>query len=708
MKKIESKTGRSESFRFGKQIRINALICLMAGSVVAGLIALNFAPLHRLELGLGDELTDNRGGGTVDERLVLVAIDDQSLNVLDHVFDEQEIDDSPELNAMSFGYPFPRSVWGSLTQKLIDAGAQLVVFDVVFGTEGEEDEVFKKVIEENPRKVVLASIINYPELAGQQRGASQPFVVRPSSTLIESEDPMDNRIGVANFFPDVDQKIRAVKGLIHIYDHEDVPLRHSMAVAALKQINPDAETEHFGVPQQIRFPDFSDESGTYAPVSLYTLFIDEFWEKNYGNGEYFRDKIVYVGGASSTQFHDEANIPIGTILGVQLQMSALAAASNGEFYSIVGKKGQILSVFLMALVVFGVAFMLQRPLLGLLILCSCGVGYLLLVPLFYFNYSLLLPAAAPLLTLGLSGLGVYGSRYTLERLEKAKLRRVLERQMSKELAEHILSMPEGYFQSLPGVRKPVTILFSDIRSFTSRSEKDDPVELMTQLKEYMNAMGRIVFENSGVVDKFIGDAVMGVWGLLQADREDDDARSAVAAAVAMQRSLIDLNAKWAEEGREPFRIGIGLNHGDVIFGMMGSEEKEEMTVIGDTVNQAARIESLTKKFGQKIIIGPSVAEKMDGLVQLRSLGRIRTYGKDEAEELFAVLIELPEEQSSEQQDWLKRYNDGLEAFQAGKLKEARQYLSACHDENPDDLTCSVYLEAIERGDDHGDLVLTDK
>ena len=99
------------------------------------------------------------------------------------------------------------------------------------------------------------------------------------------------------------------------------------------------------------------------------------------------------------------------------------------------------------------------------------------------------------------------------------------------------------------------------------------MELMTQLKEYMNAMGRIVFENSGVVDKFIGDAVMGVWGLLQADREDDDARSAVAAAVAMQRSLIDLNAKWAEEGREPFRIGIGLNHGDVIFGMMGSGKR---------------------------------------------------------------------------------------------------------------------------------------
>lgn len=708
MEKIESKKRSSDSISLWKQMRINSLICLVAGSVVAGLIALNFAQLHRFELWLGDELTDNRGGGTVDERLVLVAIDDASLNVLDHVFDEQEILDSPELDAMSYGYPFPRSVWAALTQKLIDSGAALVVYDVVFSGEGEGDAAFKEVIEGNPRKVVVASDVVYPELAGQQGGTTLPFIMRPSPTVIESEDSMDNRIGLAEFFPDDDLKVRAMAGLIHIYDHEDVPLRHSMAVAALKQINPGAETEHFGVQQPMRFPDFSDGSGTYAPISLYTLFVDEYWEKNYGGGEYFRDKIVFVGGASATQFHDEANIPIGTILGVQLQMCSLAAASSGEYYSIVGKNGQILSVFLMALVVFGIAFMLRRPLLGLLILCSCAGAYLILVPWLYFNHSLLLPSAAPLLTLVLSGLGVYGSRYAMERLEKAKLRRVLERQMSKELADHILSMPEGYFQSLPGVRKPVTILFSDIRSFTSRSEKDDPVELMTQLKEYMNAMGKIVFVNSGVVDKFIGDAVMGVWGLLQADCEEEDARSAVAAAVAMQRSLRDLNAKWAEEGREPFHIGIGLNHGDVIFGMMGSEEKEEMTVIGDAVNQAARIEGLTKKFGQEIIIGPRVAEKMGGLVPLRSLGRIRTFGKDEAEELFAVLTELPGEQISEQQDWLNRYNSGLEAFQVGSLEKARGFLQACHSEKPDDLTCSIYLEAIERGDDHGDLVLTGK
>jgi adenylate cyclase len=707
MEKVKSTTRSSESTSLWRQMRINALICLVAGSVVAVFIALNSGRLQRFELWSGDELTNNRGGGTVDDRLVLIGIDDASLNVLDFV-DEQEVLDSPELDAMSFGYPYPRSVWAALTQKLIDAGAALVVFDVVFSGEGEGDAAFKAVIEANPRKVVVGCDLVTPEQGGQQEDVSIPFVLLPSPTVIEPDDPMDPRIGLVKFFQDDDLKIRAMKGAMRIYEHESDPLRHSLAIAALKQIDPDAEIEHSGVQQPIRFPDFSDRSGTYVPISLYTLFLEDFWERNYGGGEFFRDKIVYVGGCSNTQFHDNANIPAGTIIGVQLQMSAFAAASSGEYYLIVGKGGQILLVFLVALVVFGIAFMLRRPLLGLLILCAFAAAYLGLVSWLYFNHSLLLPSASPMLTLMLTGLGVYGSRYAMERLEKAKLRRVLERQMSKELADHILSMPEGYFQSLPGVRKPVTILFSDIRSFTNRSEKDDPVELVTQLKEYMNAMGKIVFVNSGVVDKFIGDAVMGVWGLMQANREEDDARSAVAAAVAMQRRLRELNAKWAEEGREPFHIGIGLNHGDVIFGMMGSEEKEEMTVIGDAVNQAARIEGLTKKFGQEIIIGPRVADKMDGLVPLRPLGRIRTLGKEEAEELFAVLCEPTGDQSASQEDWLKRCNSGLEAFRVGDLEVAREHLQACHNDRPDDLTCSIYLEAIERGDDHGDLILTGK
>ena len=232
--------------------------------------------------------------------------------------------------------------------------------------------------------------------------------------------------------------------------------------------------------------------------------------------------------------------------------------------------------------------------------------------------------------------------------------------------------------------------------------------MVPQLKAYMNTMGAIVFEHNGVVDKFIGDAVMAVWGLMRSEGVESDARSAVSAAVAMQVRLRELNAKWAEEGREPFKIGIGVNHGYVIFGMMGSEEKEEMTVIGDAVNQAARLEGLTKKFGQEVIIGHSVVDLVDDLFLVRPRGRVRTYGKDEGEELASVLCDSAGDRSEEQDDWLKKYNRSLKAFREGDLKEAQQCFQACSDERPDDLTCSMYLEAIARGDEGGDLVLTGK
>ena len=280
MEKIESTPRSSESVSRWRQVRINALTCLAVASVVAGLSALDFGRLQRFELWLGDGLTDHRGGGTVDERLVLVGIDDASLNVLDHVWDEQEVLDSPELDAMSFGYSFPRSVWAALTQKLIDAGAALVVYDVVFSGEGEGDAAFKAVIEANPRKVVVASDLVYPEHAGQESETLKPFVMLPSPSVIESDDPMDPRIGLAKFFPDVDSTVRAMKGAMRIFEHEADPYRLSLAMAALKQIDPDTEIEHFGVQQPIRFPDFSDGNGTYAPISLHTLFLDEFWEKN--------------------------------------------------------------------------------------------------------------------------------------------------------------------------------------------------------------------------------------------------------------------------------------------------------------------------------------------------------------------------------------------------------------------------------------------
>jgi len=694
-----------------RQVRANALICAAAAALLILPIMIGDRILARWDLAAGDLLTDNRGGGTVDERLVLIGIDDASLDIFD-VLGGEDIEASPALGLMVDGYPFPRSVYALLAQKLLDAGARLVVFDMLFigdSEEAGEDEALKQVIAANPGRVVIGCTFLESEVSEANVVAEHDRFVLPAGSVLESDGPMDPRVGFVNFYPEIDARVRAMRPVMRAYPHLGSPLRHSLAMAALKQLGLGARIEEPGADYFMRFPNFRRVAEPpYAPLPFYTLFVDHDWQTNYKGGESFRDKIVYVGGTSVGRFHDEVTIPEDTIQGAQLQMVALAAALNGDFYTPPGEFRQILAVLVMAFGAFGLAFIMRRPILGLLILAAGALLYLLAARGIYFSYSALLPTVAPVMTLGLAGIGCFGNRFAQELLEKARLRRTLERQVSKELADHILSMPEDYFQSLPGVRKPVVVLFSDIRSFTARSEKDDPVKLVAQLREYLDAMGKVVFAHGGVVDKFIGDAVMAVWGNLRSAGAEQDARSAVAAAVAMQHKLRELNAKWAAEGREPFKIGIGLNCGDAIFGMMGSEQKQEMTVIGDPVNQAARFEGLTKKFGLDIIIGVHIAERIGGEFELRSLGKIRTLGKDEAEELSAVLGGEDDAVAAGRADWLRRYHEALGAFSRGELEIAREGFRACAAEHPDDATAVMYLDAIARGATGGVLTMTEK
>ena len=688
-----------------RQRRINALICAACAAAMIVPIAFKDVDLilERMELKLGDWLTRDRGGGEAHEEMVLIGIDDASLDVLD-VLDEEAVLAQPQLDAMSYGYPFPRSVYAALSQKLLDAGARLLVFDMLFTGEGEGDAEFKAVIDANPGKIVVGCNYVVDEIAETNTIASRAKFALPSETVVQSDDPLDPRIGFVNFFPDADVRVRSLRPMMRIYAHESDPPRHSLALAALKQLGKGNLIENPFAVHHARFPEMViGGEETYPPLPFYSLFVEHDWEKNYRGGEVFRDKIVYIGGSSVVGFHDDLLIPEGNVLGVQLQMGVLAAMLDGDFYEVFSKKLHISSVVLMAVIVFGVAFFMRRPFIGFLVLVTVGGIYWLVVSKVYTHLDHLLPSAAPTLTLLLAGIGCFSSQFTLEVLEKARFRRTLERQVSKELADHILSVPEGYFQSLPGVRKPVTVLFSDIRSFTARSEKDDPVELVKQLKEYLDEMTKIVFEHGGVVDKFIGDAVMAVWGNLRSEGPRSDTRNAVTAAIEMLSRLEILNAKWEAAGRQPFKIGIGLNHGEVIFGMMGSEQKQEWTVIGDPVNQAARLESLTKKFAQGIIIGPQVAKFLDdGQFTLRSLGKVRTMGKEEAEELSGVLG------ADLDVDWLERYHEALATFQAGELEKAREQFERCREDSPDDPACAMYLEAIAQGESSGVLVMTGK
>jgi adenylate cyclase len=171
----------------------------------------------------------------------------------------------------------------------------------------------------------------------------------------------------------------------------------------------------------------------------------------------------------------------------------------------------------------------------------------------------------------------------------------------------------------------MTVLFSDIRGFTTMSEKGTPEDVVSQLNELFTRMVRVVFDHRGTVDKFVGDMIMALYGAPLDDEEH--AEHAVQTALAMIATLHELNRDWAAQGKPTLDMGIGINTGDMIAGNVGSESIMSYTVIGDAVNLGARLESLNKEYGTRIIISDSTRQGLKGRYDIHPLGDVIVKGK---------------------------------------------------------------------------------
>ncbi len=271
---------------------------------------------------------------------------------------------------------------------------------------------------------------------------------------------------------------------------------------------------------------------------------------------------------------------------------------------------------------------------------------------------------------------------------------MLERYVSKNLVKEILDNPGGYYNSMLGSRKPVTVLFSDLVGFTSLSEKADPTVLVSQLNRYLSAMVPMVFDNGGTLDKFIGDAIMAVWGNVSSHGAAEDAKAAVRAALGMRREMPKLNATWQVEGFKPLAFGIGINHGDAVVGNIGSYEPHERldpTVIGDAVNLASRLEALTRLYGVDILIGRSAAELVRDDFYLRSIARVQVKGKTEPVEIFTLIGALNDDVDPEFLKWLQAYEEAIVKFRKRDFKGAKILFSHFLEFYPDDALGKMYL-----------------
>jgi adenylate cyclase len=588
-------------------------------------------------------------------------------------------------------FPWSRELWAHVLDRLFGAGARLVMLDMVFSPPGDGDEMFHAALDRYHDKVIIGENFDFssPELT---------IEVPPNESLIPPPQINDDRVGYVVFFPDrFDPKIRSARYTIterqlsHRFPEPGEKQYVSLSGRALEKLGHARDLPRDLQGHLIRFS--SDDA--YLPVPLWEPLDDKRWHANYKDGAFFKDKVVIIGPSAQIQ-HDFVDTPIDpNMYGPVLHLHALAAALDHEFLydtpipidfaTIIG--GGILSWIVVAF--------LRRPFLCLLTLLAIGGAYLGLSRILYDAKGVLIMVVPTLSVFLGSGLFGLGFEYTLERLEKLRTRRTLERYVSKNLVKEILDNPGGYYNSMLGSRKPVTVLFSDLVGFTNLSEKADPAALVAQLNRYLSAMVPMVFDNGGTLDKFIGDAIMAVWGNVSSHGAAEDAKAAVRAALGMRHEMPKLNAAWQAEGINPLAFGIGINHGEAIVGNIGSYEPHERldpTVIGDAVNLASRLEALTRQYSLDILIGATAAELVRDEFYLRPVDLVQVKGKTEPVDVFTLIGARKDDVDPELLKWLQSYEEGIQKFRGRRFTEAKILFSRFLEFYPDDKLAKMYLE----------------
>ena len=612
-------------------------------------------------------------------------------------FDEAQVADNRALQLMAARiFPWSRELWALLLDRLFNAGARPVIFDLVFSPPNEGDPAFREALDRYRDKVVLGA--NF-DLSSVRQMGRQVLNVPPNPSLVPVPQMEDDRVGYVVFFPHslVDNKIRSIRYTITDSQLADEAPSlgekpyESLSARAMEKLGHGRDVPRDLKSHLIRFSDTS----AYPPRPLWEVFDEKIWQANYGGGAFFKDKIIIVG-PSAQILHDFASTPMDPAMpGPAVHLHALAAGLVHEFLSNTGQWINFLTIALAGILAWFLVVWTRRPAICILILVTLSVAYLGAARICYDKMGVFLLVVPTLCAFLLTGTFGLGFDYSLERLEKLRTRRTLERYVSKNLVKEILDNPASYYHSMLGSRKPVTVLFSDLVGFTSLSEKADPVALVKQLNEYLSGMVAHVFENGGTLDKFIGDAIMAVWGNVSSRGVEQDAKAAVRTALGMRHELRKLNDRWKAEGRPELGFGVGINHGEAVIGNIGSYEPHERldpTVIGDSVNLASRLEALTRTYAVDILIGPTAADFVREDYWLRSVARVQVKGKSKPVDVFTLIGARHEEIDKELLKWLEAYEEAIEKFRERDFMQAKILFSRFLEFYPDDFLAKTYLD----------------
>ncbi|MDO8443867.1 MAG: adenylate/guanylate cyclase domain-containing protein [Candidatus Azambacteria bacterium] len=569
----------------------NISVALLAGLIVSA--SFNFGLFTGWEYFLEDSLVSPK---PIDKSLVIVAIDNESITRLGQ-------------------WPWPREIFAKALLKMQENSPAAVGLDVVFSEPSrigaEDDFVLAKALAKVSYPVVLAIEAKNLVISENRPLASGGFLL-PIDNFRYSKNVF---LGHVNLMIDKD-------GIVRKFPFEISPYK-SFSYEIVKKsgitISGGELSEAF--PRIV----FSVQSGSVQRIP--------FWRVLEGDAAKFLENKIVLIGATAPDLHDEKPTPFsqGTEMpGVEIQANIANMLVSGYRYSSLNRWVFFLWIFMAALIPALFFIITKRSLVSVMLSLFVGFGHLIAVILLFdkgitaniihINFSWIFSTAL-----------LFSCRYFFIEKEKRQIRNIFSKYVSKEVLENILSSDKV---TLGGEEKEITVLFSDIRGFTSLSEKTTPTELVAILNKYFTLMTGEILKNKGVLDKYIGDAIMAFWGAPLKDENQAD--NAIKASLGMIEKLKDLNRELISLGKSEINIGIGLYSGPAVVGNVGSELRFDYTAMGDTVNVASRLESLNKEYRTQLIVGESVKNKAKENYNFKFLGKVSVKGRKEEVNIYEV------------------------------------------------------------------------
>jgi adenylate cyclase len=402
----------------------------------------------------------------------------------------------------------------------------------------------------------------------------------------------------------------------------------------------------------------------------------------------FRGKIVLVG-ATAMGIYDIRVTPFDHVFpGLEVHANVIDTILKQQFLY---RPNWITLFDLLAIIVLGLILGIILPkvkaLWGALIGISLFFAFVLTSNQLFQKQGIWVNQTYPLFNLVLTYLMITGYRYMTEERERKKVRGAFQYYLNASVVEQMLKDPEKL--KLGGEKKDLTVLFSDIRGFTSISEHMTPERLVKFLNEYLTKMTDIVFKYDGLLDKYMGDAIMAIWGA-PLDQSDHPLRACYT-ALEMVEELHLLQHKWATEGMPRLNIGIGINAGPMVVGNMGSERRFDYTVMGDSVNLGSRLEGLNKLYGTNIIISEMTYERVQGEILGRELALVRVKGKDQPVKIYELLSRraktLPEQKALAEE-----FQAALGEYRNRNWETACKIFQSILERYPEDGPARLYVE----------------